>query len=180
VPAAPLRAALGAQIEGLRGVGGGVSWVAPDNLHVTLKFLGHVPQSLLEHVSAALARVAPEHAGFDLEVRGLGAFPGVSRPRVIWAALGGDAPALAGLAAAVDAALGAIGVPPESRPFAPHVTLGRARHPGRDAALTQALAAGATRAFGQFRVGELVLMRSDLSPRGPRYTPIGTWPLGHP
>jgi 2'-5' RNA ligase len=172
-----VRAALGAEIEGLRAVGGGVSWVAPDNLHVALKFLGHVPQSLLEHVGAALARVAPEHAGFDLEVRGLGAFPGASRPRVIWAALGGDAPALAQLAAAVDHRLTAIGVAAESRPFAAHLTLGRVRHPGRDAGLAAALAAGATRAFGRFRVDQVVLMRSDLGPRGPRYTPIGAWPL---
>jgi 2'-5' RNA ligase len=180
LPSAPVRDALAGEIERLRASSGAVAWVAPENLHVTLKFLGHVEPSLLEQVAAALAGVAPRHPGFDLEIRGLGAFPGPSRPRVIWAALGTGISALATLAAGVETGLGAVGVPPEARPFSAHMTLGRVRQPGREAGLAAALVAGATLTFGRFRVDELVLMRSDLSGRGARYTRIGTWPLTRP
>ena len=174
----PLRQALGAEIERLRAEARGVGWVATENLHVTLKFLGAVEPARLERVAEALAGLAAEAAPFDLGLRGVGAFPTPTRPRVIWAGVAPGGPALAGLAARVDDALGALAFAREGRPFAAHVTLGRVRQPRRDPALTAALAAGVERDFGGFRVERLALMRSDLSPKGARYTALGSWPLG--
>jgi 2'-5' RNA ligase len=177
VPPSGVRAALGREIERLRSVVRGVAWVAPDNLHVTLKFLGHVEPARLERVGHALAGVASQHAAFDLEVRGLGAFPTPTRARVIWAGLVGGTPALGALAASVEKVLAESGFAPEGRPFAAHLTLARVREPRRDERLAAALAAGAARGFGRFRVEHLILMRSDLSPKGARYTPLVTLPL---
>jgi 2'-5' RNA ligase len=153
----------------------GVAWTAVDNLHITLKFLGAVEDTRLADIAGALAKAADRRA-FDVEFRGLGAFPTPTRPRVIWAGTA-ESPAFTALAAAVEAALGALGVPAEERSFTPHVTLGRVREPRRDPALTAALVAATTRPFGTLRVDRVALMRSDLSPRGARYTELDARPL---
>lgn len=158
----------------------GVAWVSPENLHVTLKFLGHVDEARLEPMRGALGGAAAAGPPFDLAITGLGAFPTAARPRVLWAGVGRGAEALAALAAAVERALAALGVPPEDRPFSAHVTLGRVREPRRDPALAAALAAGAARDFGTLRVAHVSLMRSDLSPGGRRYTEVQGWTLGDP
>ncbi len=173
-----VRAGLGGEIERLRPGARGVGWVAPDNLHVTLKFLGGVDPERLERVAAALAGTAAGGAPFDLALRGLGAFPSPTRPRVIWAGVAGDSPELATLASGVEAALAVLGFVPEGRPFSAHVTLGRVREPRRDPALAAALDAAAGRELGRFRVERVALMRSDLSPRGARYTVLESWALG--
>jgi 2'-5' RNA ligase len=86
--------------------------------------------------------------------------------------VGPGAAGLAELAARVDAALARLGFPREPRPFSPHVTLGRVRVPRRDQALAAALGAAAGRDFGAWRIDRVSLMRSDLSPRGARYTEL--------
>lgn len=126
--------------------------MAPDNLHVTLKFLGQIEPVLVQRVGSLLAEVASQHSAFELEVRGLGAFPTPRRARVIWAGLAAGAAELGRLAARVDAGLAELGFAPEARPFAAHVTLARVREPQRDAGLAAALEAGPAREFGRFRV----------------------------
>jgi 2'-5' RNA ligase len=173
-----VRAALAGAIGHLRSRAREVAWVAPENLHVTLKFLGAVDEERLPAVGQALAAVAAAARGFELVIAGLGAFPTPTRPRVLWAGIDAGADALASLARAVEGALAGLGFPREERPFVGHVTLGRVREPRRDPGLARALAAAADRAFGRTAVDRLTLMRSDLGPRGARYTPLGSWPLG--
>ena len=132
-------------------------------------------ESRLADVAAALQRAARVPA-FEVEIRGLGAFPTPGRPRVLWAGAPGS-PAFTRLAEEVDQALVALGFPPEGRGFTPHVTLGRVREPGRNVALTEALEAAAARGFGALPVERVALMRSDLSPRGARYTELAATPL---
>lgn len=172
-----VRAALAREIERLRLVARGVAWVAPENLHVTLKFLGEVDEARLPSLREALAGAAAPVPPFDLAVRGLGAFPSVGRPRVIWAGLGEGADAAAELARRVDEALASLGFPREDRPFAGHVTLGRVREPRRHPALTAAIEAGGGRDFGLVRVDAAALMQSRLSPHGARYTRLESAPL---
>jgi 2'-5' RNA ligase len=177
LPAA-LRARLGAEIERLRATARGVGWIAPENLHLTLKFLGGVEPARLEGVAAALGRVAAAGAPFDLALHGLGAFPASTRPRILWGGVGAGAPTVVDLAARVDEALATLGFAAEARPFSAHVTLGRVREPRRNPALAAALDAAATLDFGLFTVEQIALMRSDLSPRGACYTCLESWPLG--
>lgn len=172
-----VRAALGVEIERLRTFGRNVSWVAPDNLHVTLKFLGNVEPARLDDAVSALTVAAAAVAPFELAIVGLGAFPSPTRPRVLWAGLAAGADAAAKLARSVDSALAGHGFPPEDRPFAGHVTLGRVREPRGDPRLASALTAGAGHRFGGLPVDRFALMRSDLSSRGAHYSIVAAWPL---
>jgi 2'-5' RNA ligase len=97
---------------------------------------------------------------------------------VIWAGVGAGADAASGLATRVDEALAGLGFPHETRPFAPHVTLGRVREARGNAALAAALASGATREFGRVEVQRLCLMRSELSPQGARHSELRALALG--
>jgi 2'-5' RNA ligase len=155
-----------------------VRWVPPTNVHLTLQFLGAVPEERVPAIEAALREAAAEARPLSLALRGVGGFPNARRPRVLWAGLEGDLAPLAALAAALGARLAKLGHPPEDRPFSPHLTLGRARE-GRGApGLAGALAGAAQEAPAPWRAAEVVLFESHLSPRGPRYEAIARAPLG--
>jgi RNA 2',3'-cyclic 3'-phosphodiesterase len=171
-----VRASLVEQATRLRRVGRDVAWVAPDNLHVTVKFLGGIDESRVGAVTEALAAAASGVPRFELQVRGLGAFPSVARARVIWAGAAAGADVAARLAAGVDDALATLGFPREARPFTPHITLGRARTPARNPALADAL--DGAHDFGRVAVARVSLMQSQLSPRGARYTELAGLALG--
>jgi 2'-5' RNA ligase len=171
-----VRRHLAAAVDFLRPIVNDVAWVAPDNFHLTLKFLGPVDSgriaALTETVSSAAAAFAP----FKLELGGLGAYPSPARPRVLWAGLATGAAPAAALAARIDEAAAALDFKREARAFSPHVTLGRVRQPHAQPRLGEALAA--TRVVGTVEVARVSLMRSDLSPRGARYTELATARLG--
>ena len=150
----------------------------PGNLHLTLKFLGDVAEGRVDAIVGALSGAASDVSVFAADLRGLGAFPSAARPRVVWAGVTEGAGAMVELADRIDAALAAHGFAREARPFSPHVTLGRVRQPGRNQALRDALQDGAAREFGRIRVARASLMRSELSPRGARYTELAAVRLG--
>lgn len=171
-----MRARLADEVARLRPLADGVAWVAPDNVHLTLKFLGGVEAGRLDAVAASLTTALAGVPAFDLTVHGLGAFPSRMRARVVWAGVGEGAPAAGAIAARVDAALAGLGFAPELRAFAAHVTLGRVREPRANPRLADALDRG--RLFGRQRVRHVSLMRSDLSSRGARHTELAALPLG--
>lgn len=172
-----VRARLGEEIARLRGLSRNVAWTMPEHLHITLKFLGPIEIAQRTRVAATLARVAAGVPGFDIILRGLGAFPSLTRPRVIWGGVDDGAHALTALAGAVERALVPLGFAGEERGFAPHVTLGRVRQPRHDPTLAEALALAATRDFGAVHVDRIALMRSDLSSKGARHDELATWAL---
>lgn len=181
-PQEPVRrrlAALATELQRAAGPAAGeVRWVPPGNVHLTLQFLGAVPEERVPAVEAAL-REAAATAGrpLSLALHGAGGFPNARRPRVIWAGLQGDLAPLAALVAELGARLGKLGYPPEARSFSPHLTLGRARDARGAAGLGGALAAAAQGEATPWRAAELVLFESHLSPRGPRYDAIARVPL---
>jgi 2'-5' RNA ligase len=155
-----------------------VAWVAPDNFHLTLKFLGAVDESRVPAVADAMLTAVVGVPPFTLTLRGLGAFPSPRRARVIWAGAHEGTEIAAVLAGRVDAALGGLGFPREERPFASHITLGRVRTPARNPVLADALAAAAVRDLGAVPITRVSLMQSQLSPRGARYTELRHAGLG--
>jgi RNA 2',3'-cyclic 3'-phosphodiesterase len=173
-----VRQRLSAEIERLRQVAGGVGWVAPENLHITLKFLGRVEEARLVLVRACLDRAAAGIGPFEIAIESLGAFPAPTRPRVIWAGVDKGLEPLAALAGRVERELAEMGFAPEARGFTAHVTLGRVREPRRNPALATALERAGAITLGALRVDRLSLMRSDLSPAGARYTELSAHPLG--
>lgn len=175
-----MRARLATEVDRLRPVAGEVAWIAAGNLHVTLKFLGQIDAARLAGIETALTEAVAAAAPFELALRGLGAFPSTSRPRVLWAGAADGGPAVQRLAASVDEALARAGFARERRAFAPHVTLGRMREPRRNAVLAAALAAAERRELGRVRVDRVSLMRSDLSRRGACYTELRGLPLVEP
>lgn len=160
--------------------GGVVRWVQPDSIHVTLKFLGDVPEERIRAIVAALERECAPVAPLAFTVAGAGCFPNARRPNVVWIGVEDPVGQLAALQRAVERALNPLGYPPEGRPFKPHLTLGRVNRSVSDADLRKVgeLVSGLRVAhLGQVQVAEVVLMRSDLSPAGARYTPLARIPL---
>jgi 2'-5' RNA ligase len=172
-----IRARLAPAVDGLRRAAPGVAWVAEGNLHATLKFLGRVDAAGLDAAARALRSAVVRGPSFSMEIKGLGAFPTPTRPRVIWAGVAGGAAACAAVAELVEHALAPLGFAPEARVFSPHITLGRVREPRRDERLAALIRAGGETDFGTLPVRSVSLMRSDLSPRGPRYTELSSFPL---
>ena len=175
-----VRDAVAAELEYLKPLASSVAWVARQNLHLTLKFLGEVEAETLETMKEALAEGVSSAAPFMLAFHGLGAFPGLARPRVIWVGVSQGARECQALQADVDAALARRGFPKESRPYTPHLTIGRVRVPRGMAALQQAITRNAQKDFGTQSLRAISLMRSDLHPSGARYTELYTAPLGPP
>jgi 2'-5' RNA ligase len=170
-----VRQRLATAIERLCAHATDVAWVAPANLHVTLKFLGQVEEARVPTLTDALRAALADRGAMDVAVRGLGAFPSPTRPRVLWAGLEDATGGMAALAECVDLCCGRLGFPRETRAFAAHVTLGRVREPRRQPALGEALARPAD--FGRLCVERVSLMRSELSPRGARYSELFAAPL---
>lgn len=148
-----------------------VKWVPSHQFHFTLKFFGEIDPEAVATAARVLDDVAAEWAPFRLEAAGLGAFPDVSRPQVIWCGVGRGREELVQLAGRVEEAMVAAGFPPERRAFRPHLTLGRVRA-GEPVPPALVAALRETRSYGAWQVERLVLMRSELLPGGPRYTPL--------
>src|SRR4030042_1106219 len=102
-----------------------VKWVRPAGIHVTLKFLGSIKQSMLQPIQNVVEGVCHNTAVFNLSLSGLGFFPGPRKPRVLWIGMGGDLEELARLQSAIDSGLSRLGFEAGKREFSPHITLGR-------------------------------------------------------
>ena len=162
-------------MELLRPASTRVRWVRPESLHVTLKFIGELSAQALPDVERRLAAMdAP--GPVSLEVRGADFFPNERAPRVIWLGLE-SGPELAALAAQVDEALLQLGIPKESRPFAPHLTLGRFKSPARIPAVQEILRKQEPLEFGSFVAKEFCVFESHLSPGGSVYRKIARFAL---
>jgi 2'-5' RNA ligase len=159
--------------ERLRAAEPGIKWVDGESFHITLKFLGEVERGRLkatwESVSEALAGVGP----FTMHFRGVGAFPNLQRARVVWAGVAEGAEELGELAKRTEAACSEHEFESERRPFAAHLTLGRAREPGPSPALAEVMKELADVELGRAEVGRVLLMRSELTRGGAVYSELG-------
>lgn len=152
------------------------SWVAPGNLHLTLKFLGEVEERLATEVRAAMAPPFGEPR-FECELAGVGAFPPTGPARVLWLGISAGAEALVRLQAEVESRVRPFGFPPESRPFSAHLTVARFRTPA-PTKVRELLGEGSSGPIGRCAIDHVTLYQSHLSPRGATYTPLARAPLG--
>jgi 2'-5' RNA ligase len=152
-----------------------ITWIPPALMHLTIRFIGQVGDGDLPAIVDALRRPVAM-APFDLDVRGVGAFPVKGPPRVLWAGLTSGMDELCAVEVDVSARLQQLGIAPDERVFSPHLTLGRVR----DAAglRTSTLLAGlAQQPVGTSRIDAITLFESQLSPKGPTYVPLLRTPL---
>jgi len=162
-------------LQSLRVVSPQTRWVRPENLHVTLKFIGEVPEARLGAIRSALAGVDSDQP-VTLDFRGLGFFPNEKHPRVFWAGIEAS-PNLKSLAAEIDKAMEKLGIPREQRPFSPHLTLARFEPPRLAEQLRAAIQEHAARDFGALRTGQFHLIESKLKPSGAEYTTVESFPF---
>jgi 2'-5' RNA ligase len=149
-----------------------VRWTEPAQIHLTLAFLGTVAEERVASVSAALDPVAAAAGPLTLAAAGLGAFPSIRRPRVLWAGVAGDVERLAALAGTVQGALAPLGFLPEARPFSAHLTIGRVRTPRGAGALAAAIEEAHAMPLGSWTAAEVVLYESRLRPAGALHVPV--------
>ena len=156
-----------------------VRWVRPENIHLTLKFLGSIKVEDVEKIGGATTTAAMGVGPFSLEVKGLGVFPDIHRPRVLWAGIAGETPPLNELQKDLEEALRQVGVPKEKRPFSGHLTLGRVKGKIDSEKILNALKLGKAFISDPFTVRNLYLIKSDLKPTGAEYTKLIQAPLAN-
>ena len=165
-------------IERLRRAEAKVKWIAPENLHLTLKFLGDVPEEHITEICNAVSRSAAHIESFQITCRGAGAFPDLSRPRTVWVGIEQGCDQLCELQSGIEKALSDLGFHREGRRFRPHLTIGRVRGGGPAAhELGQLIQKCADFDAGKGIVDEIVVFSSELGPKGPTYTPLSRVPL---
>jgi RNA 2',3'-cyclic 3'-phosphodiesterase len=159
-----LRAAIGRSVA--------ARWVPPENMHLTVRFIGHVDDGRVPPIIETLAQ-ALDVPAFDVELGGCGVFPPGGPPRVLWIGLTQGLPNLAAMHDAFDRRLARFGFEPETRPFSAHLTLARVKDApkGAAAAVRQAVRAVPPRAI-RFNVSRATIFQSRTSPKGSRYTPL--------
>jgi 2'-5' RNA ligase len=153
-------------------------WVKPGNVHLTVVFMGDVEMGEIPAIKEEIGEACLTYGAFDISLKGLGCFPHMRKPRVIWVGVDGDLERVSSFRDALQERLIPFGVKEEKRRFKPHLTLGRFRKPKRTSSEELEL-------LSRYRdvtspvcsLTELVLFRSELEPGGARYTRLGVWPL---
>jgi len=157
---------------------GDIRWTRVEGLHLTLKFLGDIARGQAEPILAALQVALGERPALRVQAQGLGAFPNLKRPRVLWVGLSGEG--LKELSEAVETALMPLDFPPEEREFTPHLTLGRVRSLRGWERVLAAVKEYEHVRFGESTVHQVTLYQSELRPDGAIYSPLGSVPLRQP
>jgi 2'-5' RNA ligase len=153
------------------------SWSRPENVHLTLKFFGNVPTESLAKISAAASRVVDGFSPFQIRIGGTGVFPRPSRPQVLWIGVEDPSGRLSEVQRRLQEECSREGFAKEDRAYRPHLTIARLRRSDGARKLAETHLQTKFRA-AEVSVTELVLFRSELSPKGARYTAISRHSLG--
>jgi 2'-5' RNA ligase len=171
-----VRESIAAELRPFKATANSIRWTESRNVHLTLKFIGEASAAKTEAIAQALLAAPIPVAPFKLKVRGFGKFPAGDDLHIIWAGVEDD-PALQELFAAIEAALAPLGIARETRPFNPHITLGRNKARYNFKALFDLLAAKADIFLAEFPVASFQLFSSQLTPSGPLYKVLKEIPL---
>lgn len=173
----PVRAKLAEAVARLRGARVPASWVTPDRMHLTLRFLGEVTEIAAGDLAAKLRQAYRASNAPLLRVRGIGAFPRISRPAVVWAGVKDEGESLANAQRIAEECAQGIGLAPESKPFHAHVTLCRVKGGRGLGELIRRIEGEADLDAGAFTARAVSLFSSELTGRGPVYTRIEEFPF---
>ena len=168
-----LPASLHAEILSIQSGLPNARWIAPENIHLTLHFIGEIDEDIAEDIDAGLSGI--EHSAFDLTIAGVGCFESRNKARAVWLDVAPE-PALDHLHAKIEQALIQSGLPPGHRKFKPHVTLARLKQTPVVAVADYLAAHGGIR-LATFRVDHVTLFRSHLGHRGANYEALSRYPL---
>jgi RNA 2',3'-cyclic 3'-phosphodiesterase len=187
-PAAAIRIFIALAVEpGLRaGIGeiqrrledslprGLVRWVAPEQMHLTLKFLGDVPSARIEELSAGIRRACRPAAPFQVRLEGLGSFPKARNPRVVWLGVQGKLEPFLRLQQGIETETSGLGNHGKRREFHPHLTIGRVKAQAVEGRKVGEVIERGTVQAGAWSIREVELVRSQLTPQGARYSILET------
>ena len=152
---------------------GKIAWVKPENIHLTLKFLGEIEEDRCKQIVLLLKEVAAKHSPFDVLIKGLGCFPGTKKPRVIWAGAGCEGSALYSLQKDVDKCLNRLGLPEDERNYHAHLTLGRIKVLKEKVRWKELVESFQGVEVGRLNVEKIALFKSTLKAAGAVYTVLG-------
>ncbi len=172
----PIKKGIGGLIDILKKHNGEVKWIIPENLHLTLKFLGSTPEDLISGVKESLLAVVSSCVPFYIKIHSTGVFPNKQHPRVIWVGMEGPE-ILAKLQDDIDDAMSRLGYKKEDRKFRPHLTIGRVRSQKGMINIINELENFKDKDFGTIGVDNIKLMRSELKPKGAEYTCLQDFPF---
>ncbi len=153
-----------------------VAWVPPQNMHVTIRFLGQITEPMAYAIKDMLKPITDTTNAFEFELTGLGAFPNLDKPRVLWVGVNQGQEAIAKLHDSVYARLVEAGFNFDEKPFTAHVTIGRIKG-GSSGGITSLIEEDQGNEFGRTAYPELICYRSDLSPKGAEYYALWHLPL---
>lgn len=173
-----LRNRIGEVQKELKSTKADVRWVRPEQIHLTLKFFGNIEAPQIELITQAIEEEVRITQAAPIEVQGMGAFPSLNHPKVIWVGIKDEKKILIPLQQRLEQRLQRIGFELENRTFRPHLTLGRVRSNRGREELVRRMERHKEEGFGFFLLERVVLFKSDLTPQGPIYTALRELRLG--
>lgn len=151
-----------------------IRWTKAENLHLTLRFLGDIEETLVNQIYTCMQKAVTGISPFTLTLHGMGVFPNLARPRVLWLGIGEGKERLQALYVSLDNSLRSLGFPSEGRVYTPHLTLARFKTSSRKSVVQSLIEQGNTYTFDPIVIQTLELIHSQLQPTGPIYTPLRT------
>lgn len=162
-------------INKLKMTGADVKWVVPENIHLTLIFLGYIEEDILPGLNRIIGDLASNLESFNIRIENIGAFPNLKRPRVVYVCVTDKGSNLLKLYENLNKGVGELGIKEESRKYVGHITLGRIKTQKNISKLTIALKTETRCFFGSDKVNSLTLMQSKLTPKGPIYSKLNNF-----
>ncbi len=166
-----IRQAIAGYQESMSGMINSIRWTKPENIHITLKFIGEIREELVDRIIKNVMDQPPYLGSFDLEISGAGVFPNIKRPRIYWIGITSGQKQLSRLASDLEDRLEPLGIAREKRPFKPHITIGRAKKGSPVSGLKENIESEVLSPLS-FHVDRIHLMKSVLKPSGAEYSSL--------
>jgi len=163
-------------LDELKNTNADLKIVKPENVHLTLKFLGEIDEKMVDRIAGVMEKSVKDVPPFRIKFRGVGVFPSMDYMRVVWIGLK-DAEKLGIIAEQLENGLAAFGFKKEKRRFSPHVTVGRVKSPKNKNMLQNFLKENASKEFGEINVKSIKLKKSVLTSKGPEYSTVKEVPF---